>query len=434
MFDALAENIKKIKGEGLYITPDPLVLDWTNPKKAASLMLSTEKLRFDIPLPNDPVALRHLIVGLLAHFENEESKPSLIFGWNLKNFISYVMAKVEMPCIFHSNIFDLKVAESFCGFRDRDPPDSFQEAQSRILELRKTKSWELFLPLYRQIFLPLITDVIPKMETTPLAHAGHRYLVYPYYELEGTLNGRMTASGALKKSYLPHSLTPKEKESLHSTDYDEHFLCFDFRYMEVTVLQWLSNDGKLGSILESGQDLYEAVWEAVTGHEAGPEQRKRCKSAFLPIVYGAGPRAVAVRLEVSEGAAKALIHGIGREFPTAMNWVKTQNLEGEYYTDWFGRRIKFEEEYQVKNYSVSAPAALICLHKLVELSRNLEKSRLVFHLHDGYCILANKYDLGYVRELATKVLEAESDLYPGLKLKVSCQAGKTLATLKKIGV
>jgi hypothetical protein len=52
----------------------------------------------------------------------------------------------------------------------------------------------------------------------------------------------------------------------------------------VTVLQWLSGDPLLTSLLASGRDMYEAIWEEVTGVPCSPEFREACKGFFLPVV------------------------------------------------------------------------------------------------------------------------------------------------------
>ena len=51
----------------------------------------------------------------------------------------------------------------------------------------------------------------------------------------------------------------------------------------------------LGKILDSGGDLYEAIWKEVTNLECNELYREKSKSIFLPVVYGQGVDSVAER-------------------------------------------------------------------------------------------------------------------------------------------
>ena len=42
-------------------------------------------------------------------------------------------------------------------------------------------------------------------------------------------------------------------------------MMFDFRNMEVNMLQWLSKDERLGEIVAKENDVYSAIYEVVTG-------------------------------------------------------------------------------------------------------------------------------------------------------------------------
>jgi hypothetical protein len=83
---------------------------------------------------------------------------------------------------------------------------------------------------------------------------------------------------------------------------------------------------------------------------------------------------------------------------------------------------------------VQSPAALVCLHKLVRLHEALatDDGKLAYHVHDGYMVLADKASWIKTTQLAKQVLESAEDMYPGLKLKVSCSIGDTMAAMKSI--
>jgi DNA polymerase I-like protein with 3'-5' exonuclease and polymerase domains len=206
--------------------------------------------------------------------------------------------------------------------------------------------------------------------------------------------------------------------------------------MEVNVLQWLSNDENLSSIINSGKDLYKQIWGIITKQEPTDNHRTLCKNIFLPVVFGQGPKSLSKKIGISEENASRLIDSLVRSFPVAFNWVKSQHPDSNNIaTDVFGRKRKFEdqEQYKIKNFCIQSPASIICLRKLVRLHDALDgKANICFHVHDGYCVLCNKNDVNAVSKIGIKTLEEDDELFPGLKLKITCNFGHNLNNLKSL--
>jgi DNA polymerase I-like protein with 3'-5' exonuclease and polymerase domains len=206
--------------------------------------------------------------------------------------------------------------------------------------------------------------------------------------------------------------------------------------MEVSVLQWLSDDPALGRILRGKKDVYEQIWCKATGLKRDDNSRDNGKSTFLPVVYGLGPKGLAKRLEKREDLAAWIINSYYKTFPKAFQWLRQQTLDEEgYAADYFGRKRWFDEEniYKSRNFLVQAPANIICLKKLITLRESIKDfAKLAFHLHDGYCILVKNTDWKKAYLKATESLETEDKLFPNLRLTTSCEAGVTLKSLKPI--
>ena len=248
----------------------------------------------------------------------------------------------------------------------------------------------------------------------------------------------MKCSEDFKKSYNPHSMSDEEKACLTTPDYDNKtFLYLDFKHMEVSVLQWLSKDKILGTILQTGRDLYELIWETVTGIDCNEELRSKCKSFFLPLIFGEGVKTLSESIGISEGTAWKLFKKTNDKFEMAFDWVKDQKLDSNgLCIDRLGRIRKFEDDYapRIRNFVIQSPAATVCLHKLVKLHNAIPGlGKICFHLHDGYCIMAYKGQEEKLYKKAKEVLEAPEELYPGLILKVSAYQGTKLNELKLIG-
>jgi len=290
--------------------------------------------------------------------------------------------------------------------------------------------------VYSEVYYPLIIDVVPSMETEGLAHRGDIFdRVYSYYELEGQINGRSKTLKVLKKSFMPHSLSPKDKKFLYPIDDDRFFMQFDFCNMEVSVLQWLSNDPVLGKILKGKKDVYEQIWYKSTGLN-DEDARNKAKSTFLPVVYGLGAKGLAKRLEMREDLSAWIIDKYYKTFPKAFQWIRQQSINEEGWAiDYFGRKRKFEDGslYKSRNFLVQAPANIICLKKLVNLWNSTKNfAKLAFHVHDGFCILVRSTEWKKVFLLGKEALESEDDLFPGLFLKTACEAGTNLNKLSSI--
>ena len=430
-------------GDRFFLTCEPNVLDFTNLDKGAKIVLISKTSRIEIPMPKDRLGATLAISGLDSFLTRPEK---VIIGWNIKPIITYMRGRSEAMKTdgedpvngwdVRGKVFDLKLLESYLGI-DLPCPQTYLEAGGRLSQVFKHPSWKTLQKIYKEVYMPLMLDVLPSMEIAGLNHTELGMRVHPCYEIEGQANGRMRCDPrAFTRGFNPHSLGADEKVALRALTYDKCFLYLDYHHMEVTMLQYLSGDQRLKHILDSGQDIYCGIWEQITTLPCDEKFRKVCKNLFLPVVYGQGIKSVADRAKVSETTAKKLVDRIYSMFGTALSWAKEQqsNLDAQnFVTDYFQRRRKFEEkQYRIRNFAVQAPAAIVCLHKLVKLHEALSSEKLrkvahlILHLHDGYVIMCSEKSWRKVRDRATEVLEADEELYPGLPLTVSCHKGANL--------
>ena len=370
-------------------------------------------------------------VGEIDFYINNPS--TVVIGWNIKNLFSHLLKYTGIVYDIESSLLDLRVLEAYLGINEKIP-QSFRAAQTRLSSIVETSSWPKIKRLYRSIYLPLIARVVPQMECNGVINTELRKKLWSFYEVVGQVNGRMKCSKTSQDSFNPHSLSEAEREVLRPSSFDDIFMYFDFRHMEVSVLQWLSGDPVLGRILESGDDLYNAIWKDLTTLDASDDFRKRCKSMFLPIVFGQGVESVAKVGNLPIETAKKFVDKIYSKYSVAMDWISKQSIGDDgFAVDVFGKRRKFETvDHRIRNFVVQSPASLICLDKLVQLHAALKESKIGFHIHDGYILYVNPNDCQKVYNLAKNVLEAKSDLYPRLQLKVSCHTGLNLNRLKPV--
>lgn len=377
-----------------------------------------------------------LSLSYLASSIHHFMRPNgIVTSWSMKDIFSVLKCRTEMPMEVPGSLYDLSLICSYLSI-EAERPVRFKDAVEVLKRCVAHPGWREFAPFYFGVYVPLATKVIPDMETCCLVDNSKKMCVYPHYDLKGQVNGRLRAFAPTEAHYNAHSIGPDQKRSLRPAGYDDVFVSFDYRNMEVNVLQWLSGDPALGSILEGDKDPYRAIWAKIARKEATDATRSLCKDMFLPVVFGQGGRSLSSRLGVEEKIATGIIDRLVSTFPVAFDWVSSQSPNGDNMaSDRFGRRRVFEEQklYKIRNFVVQSPASMICLRKLVRLHESLSGlARICFHVHDGYCVVCAKSQVDEVFELGTKVLEEEDPMFPGLRLRSACEFGNCLDNLQPI--
>jgi len=422
----IAEILDSV-GPDVFFHFDEAHIDWTSEKKA-SLIIQSNGKKSCIELV-DPKVIEEMAASIPYYF-----KDCNLYSWNLKNLISFFKKKTSLNLKFENDIYDLYILCSYFSLGLKKPKRT-QDAALIVNHLKQTDIWDKFLIFYKKIYTPLIQRVIPDIETDPLVNLKTKSFSNCYYELEGQANGRMKTLKLSNNSYMPHSMSDDDKNNIALPDPDDVFLVFDYKHMEVSVLEWLSKDKGLSEILSEDRDLYSAVWEYLTKTDADESQRSLCKKILLPVVFGLGPKSLSKKLGLSEKNASKLIYKLVDTFPVAFSWVESQRVDSNNFaTDFFGRRRKFSENefYKIRNFCVQSPSNMICLKKLVDLHDSLIDAKLRFHVHDGYVISCNKREIKNVYKNAKLVLEKDDEMFLNLKLKVSCKYGKKLNNLFNI--
>jgi DNA polymerase I-like protein with 3'-5' exonuclease and polymerase domains len=355
-----------------------------------------------------------------------------MLGWNLKELITYfkfhLNNKAEIK--FTAKVVDLRLIEAFSG-QNLSAPESLKQAIKRMGAIRDNTKAKT---IHNKIHKPLLMDVIPSMETQGVLHTELKRRVYPYYEIETHVNGRLKSSKAFPLSVNTHGLTEAEKEKLKLRSDEEMFVYFDFNSMEVAMLQYLSGDTALAEVLATG-DCYKNMWNLLFNSPCETlAQRQFIKECFLPVVFGMGNNTIVERTGCSENAAAALSKGLRTRFKQAFEYV-TQFQGSTSAEDFFGRRRVFDDArpHVVRNFVVQAPAAIVCMEKLIDLYQIVD-DKLLFSIHDGYVIRCNpKFDKPLIVK-CKKALEAPSKLAPGLHLSINCEIGVRLHKMKQLKI
>ena len=409
----------------IYLRTKPEVPDFSN-HSPCKIFLQDGRNELILDLDRDNISS---VLGLLDFFVFNKDQTTALLTWNLKSLLSYCRHYIKRPISITTPITEIQVIENFLGTK-LPAPKNILEAIERIKKIGENKSWN---KVYKQIHLPLITEVLPALETFPLLNIQERCSQYGYYEIEGQKNGRLLSSSKFHNGYLPHTLAEADKAALKPRGFNLKFIVTDIRHCEVSVLQWLSNDLELKAVTDGDEDFYRQIYRIITQDDCNTEnKRNMAKRIFLPVMYGAGAAALGKALKIQESVTKELIRRIHKKFPVSCQWLlKNQEIaanEGK-LEDYFGRpRVFSEKPYTARNFLVQSVAATVCLEKLIELHKALQKlpANLCFSIHDGYGLVAHKDYCQETSSIITSVLESPSHLCKGLSLKTEVKIGDTL--------
>jgi len=418
----------------VYLRFNPEVFDFTASGSPAELQFFVGgNTAFQIQLTEDNIFLTLSMLHVSVF-----SKESKVICWDWKSFASYVLGLTKKKLNVECAIIDLKVIESYGGIKLKSP-NSLNEALIRLKNLISGGIWKEIEQIYKKIHMPLMTTVLPAVETSGIIDLEHRGMVYSHYEIDGQENGRLRCFDAFKASFLPHAMKPEKREVLKPRSQDELFMLFDFRGMEVFMLAWMSEDPLLHKLCKE-KDIYSELYKVIAEKEPeGNQDRDFAKKCFLPHIYGQSAYSLSQRCGVAMDIAERMVERIGSLFPTVLSFVakyENQLKENGFVKDIFGkRRCNFEsgKEYLVRNFCIQSPAATICSEKLISLYFALKGTAdISYTVHDGYVVYATKDNWKEVYKISYEVLTGDSELCPGLRLKVACRAGRNLNSLKPL--
>lgn len=413
----------------LFFEPD--LLDFTNDKIQLSIEIHSvsNSEKFSVDINNLP-----LLIEILK--ETIFLKDNKIFVWNWKDFISFVTFHLNKLIEFKGFILDLSIAESYF-FEKFDKPISFNEMMSRFKKIKVHSNWDKFYNIYKEIYFPLLSVVVPSIETTPLLDYEAKSRVYSYYQINGQDNGRMLCSNIRVNGFNPHTLSKEQKDNFKPCVPFDLFLGFDFKSMEVAVLAHLASDDVLMDLMNKN-DIYTAIFQKITSSNiVDSNSRNIAKKIFLPTIYGMSAKSIAEQNKIDYHFAEQICKNINNIFFKSIKYVKDFVVlaeNQEVVSDYFGKQRKFTENfYKARNFCIQSPASLICLEKLIDLWKiTHDKTRICYHIHDGYYVYATNENWKEIIMDVKRVLVSESKICPGLKMRVTCQVGAKLNIMKSL--
>ena len=222
-------------------------------------------------------------------------------------------------------------------------------------------------------------------------------------------------------------------------------LTADYSQIEMRIMAHLSNDEKLLSAFESGEDLHATIAAVIFGVKANdvdPEMRRQIKAMSYGLAYGLSSYGLSAQLGISPGEAQELMDTYFQRFGGIRDYLKsvvedarkvgyTQTIMGRrrYLPDLMSdnRQRREVAERMALNAPIQGSAADIIKLAMLKVDAAIKReelqSRLLLQIHDELIVEVVK---GEEEKITTLIKREMGDAYP-LRAPLNVSAGLGLS-------
>lgn len=411
----------------IYLVLEPEIVDFSVKNFTFTLKISYPRNSFTIDVNRTNFQQVYCLMKE-SIFKNKIK----IISYNFKNFCSVYSSLAKKEIEIESDIFDLKIISNILGNRLEDAPTDFTGAYKSFKSILEG-NWDKIKTLYKNIYLPLIFKVIPGIENSGIIDINKKTVLKSYYEIEAQENSRLSTFNCLSNCFLPMNLKKEEKNNYIPLNQEDFFVYFDYKNMEVSILENLTKDPSLSSILKDYDDFYEGMYkEIISRSDFDKEKRKKVKNIFLPYVYGASESLISEKCNLKIETTKEICKRIKETFSKTFDWLEDYTNSADsmgFYKNKFGKKRKIEQRYKAINFIVQSTSSIFCLDKLIDIYNALNGENINFYIHDGYVFSINKKELDSKIKIIKNIMLEQSDNFKDIILNVSCLYGRNLNDL-----
>lgn len=316
-----------------------------------------------------------------------------IISFNIKDFLNFIPGNFKSK----SKLYDLQLIFSIeNNHRNLKKPKTTQELVKFFGDFLKNRKEESF-NFYKKVLEPSIY-MYSDIEKFGLP-TKYGIRLNSYYNLVGTVSGRLTNSSFDNKRFLNPLNLSKENRGVIKEKEGRGLILADYNAMEMRVLSYLAQDEKMIEIFEKDNDFYEWIGRNIFNIEdVQPHMRKLIKDLCFLIVYGGTEYGFSKQQNCSVEFAKNMIDKFFSYFENTEAWILQNQislLENAYVKSIFGRKrfFDFSEEHeeiclrQGQNFLVQSAANDITLCAMLDIYNSLlSDSYIVAHIHDAIII------------------------------------------------
>jgi len=323
-----------------------------------------------------------------------EIKNRTVITYNLKDFLNFIPGQFNISC---EKLYDVQLLESIIRVHSENSPrcqDLVTRLKSIIRKLNETQ-----LKLYDEILLPS-AFLYSKIEKNGIP-TKYGTNLYSYYNLSGTVSGRLTNSSFDSEKFINPLNISKDRRDIIQAPLGYKLIITDYNAMEMRVLAHITQEPKLLEIFEhEEEDVYRMIGKSIFNlSNVDDKIRQTIKDMCFLVIYGGTEFGFAKRQNCSVQEASLMIKKFFEIFPAVEEWslqTQIELFERGYVESIFGRKrsVDIEEDgnsalRQGQNFLIQSPANDITMSVMQELDNKiLNGSRILIHLHDSITILS----------------------------------------------
>lgn len=361
-----------------------------------------------------------------------EIQRKSIITYNLKDFLNFIPGNIVLSNV---QIYDIQLLESILRINTEIVP----RCKDLVIRLKSitSKLNKVQFKLYYDILLPSVF-LYSNIEKHGIP-TKYGTKVYSYYNLNGTVSGRLTNCSFDNKKFINPLNMSKDKRDIVKAPNGYKLITADYNAMEMRVLAYIAQEYKLLEIFEhENEDIYKTIGKNIFRiSEVDNKIRQVIKDMCFLVVFGGTEFGFAKRQNCSVQEASLMIKKFFEIFPSIEEWsLQTQIkiCEQGYVESIFGRRrnLNIEEDgdsalRQGQNFLIQSPANDIIISVMQEINNQiLEGSKIIIHLHDEITVLTpdskvegNKQIISNVMKTPQKIKDFGINsirLYPVLEI------------------
>lgn len=286
-------------------------------------------------------------------------------------------------------------------------------------------------------------------------HTGKDGRLHTDFIQTGTATGRLSSQSPNVQNIPRESSWSDQLRSAFEASPGMSLVSFDYSQIELRILSALSNDEKMKTAFENGEDIHRITAARIFNvpvSSVQPEMRRLAKTLNFGLIYGMGASAFARTSGLTRAKAQEFIGTYFREFYRVREWQDTilkdaratgfvQTMLGRrrFLPDLTSRspRLSAEAERAAINHPIQGTNADINKLAMVRAKKSLEEAslwggdvKMLLAIHDELLFEVRDSIINKTARTVREVMERAYDI--GVPLRVDVAYGKTWGSMKPL--
>ena len=324
----------------------------------------------------------------------------------------------------------------------------YSTAAPELAKLKDTHPIVVMIEEFRELskLASTYVDALPKL-------VGKDKRIHTSFNQTVTATGRLSSSNPNLQNIPIRTELGREIRKAFVADQGKVLIAADYSQIELRVVSVIAKDKAFQNAFKEGADIHRRTAAEVWGvdeDEVTKDQRRAAKAINFGIIYGMGPRALAVSTGLSFSEAQDFIQrylDIHHSVRDYLDETKLKAHEDGYVETMFGRRRYFPEinsgvqmlvaaaERMAINMPVQGTAADVMKMAMVAVDKEIKKEKkkkikMLLQVHDELVFEADQADAEKAAKRIKEIMENAVTFE--VPLVVDVDVGKDWGQMKRI--